>query len=501
MIENKNDFVDLSNISKNTHGRNDWSNSIGEQIFGRFNNTNYCFTIKKYNKDTQKIEIEYNSESFEIKTNYIISNKLNNIFNPQIKVEKQKFLYEIDSIVNGMKTIDRKVEDRVTNTKDRGVRTVKKKVYRRICMTCGYDNNYQNNWTAESDMKKGTGCPICAGQKVIEGINDIPTTAPWMVDYFQGGYDEAKLYTCHSGKKIYPKCPECGKIKNTQVVIGDIYNRHSIGCICKDGYNYPEKFMYSVLTQLNIKFIFQMNKKQFRWCKNYKYDFYIPSLNMIIETHGKQHFDKDMFNRTYEVQKQIDTGKKNLALSNNIKYYIEIDCRYSNKDYIESSIKKSIMSSIFDLSVVNFNDCASFAASNLTKLVCKIKNEHPEYTTFQIADKFNISYRTVQNYLINGHLLGWCKYNPKEERKKANERTVKYQKENQKAIVVKDENQKILGVFINAHRLSELSEKIFGMKLLPSNILESCRNDSKKSVYKNMTFDFVEDYIVSGIFQ
>ena len=496
----ENNFVDLSNISKNSRGTNDWINSIGKQIIGRFNNINYCFTIKRYNKDTQKIEIEYNGESFEIKTNYIISNNLNSIFNPQVKVENQEFLYEINSIVNGMKTVERRIEDGITNTKDRGVRTVKKKAYRRICITCGYDNNYQNNWSSESDMKKGNGCPVCAGQKVVEGINDIPTTAPWMIKYFQGGYDEAKKYTCHSGKKIRPICPDCGRLKDTKLPIFDIYRRNSIGCVCSDGFSYPEKFMYSLLTQLKIEFIFQLNIKQLRWCGNFKYDFYIPGLNMIIETHGKQHYDKDMF-KSYIIQKQIDKEKRNLAIENGVKYYIELDCRISDLDYIKKSIYKSILNELLDISSINFEKCGIFASSNISKEVCKVKNEHPDYTTFQISDMFNISVGTIQRYLKNGNILGWCKYNPKEERIKANKKSVKSQKENQRAIVVKDENQKILGVFINAHRLSELSEKVFGMKLLPSNILESCRNDSQKSVYKNMTFDFVDDYIVSGFCQ
>ena len=170
-------------------------------------------------------------------------------------------------------------------------------------------------------------------------------------------------------------------------------------------------------------------------------------------------------------------------------------------DNMESIRKSPILNELLDISSINFEKCGIFASSNISKEVCKVKNEHPDYTTFQISDMFNISVGTIQRYLKNGNILGWCKYNPKEERIKANKKSVKSQKENQRAIVVKDENQKILGVFINAHRLSELSEKVFGMKLLPSNILESCRNDSQKSVYKNMTFDFVDDYIVSGFCQ
>ena len=58
--------------------------------------------------------------------------------------------------------------------------------------------------------------------------------------------------------------------------------------------------MYSVLKQLNIEFEYQ---KIFDWSKNIKtnnlilngrkiYDFYLNELNIIIETHGDQHFNQ-----------------------------------------------------------------------------------------------------------------------------------------------------------------------------------------------------------------
>lgn len=492
------DFVDLSNIEKDSHDRNDWVNSVNRVITGVFDNQKYKLKIIEYYKKQQKIKVEYNGQFYVIKTNNIISNKLNPIFYPKTKLKENEFFYEVGTIVNGMKIIDRKTEYKEYNTKERGIRRVKNNIYRRICCTCGYDNDYYN-WSSEKDIKSGKGCPVCAGQKVIQGINDIPTTAPWMIPYFQGGYDEAKQYTCKSGKKIYPICPDCGRVKKTQLPIFDINRRNSIGCICSDGFSYPEKFMYSILTQLNVRFVYQLTRKQLRWCKNYKYDFYVPSLNMIIETHGQQHYDKD-FIRSYKEQQQIDKEKRTLALSNNIQYYIELDCRYSDKEYIKKSIIHSELNNLINITQVNFDKCAEFATSNITKKVCELKKENPDYTSFELADIFNIGYKAVQTYLKNGNELGWCHYNAKEEQMKANKRTVKYQVENQKPIVVKDENNTILGIFINAHRLSQVSQKVFGFQLNPSNILESCREDNAlKNVYKNLSFYFLEDYIICDI--
>lgn len=43
--------------------------------------------------------------------------------------------------------------------------------------------------------------------KPIVRVNDIPTTSPWMIPYFQGGEEEAKKYKNQSHQKITPICP------------------------------------------------------------------------------------------------------------------------------------------------------------------------------------------------------------------------------------------------------------------------------------------------------
>ncbi len=59
---------------------------------------------------------------------------------------------------------------------------------------------------------------------------------------------------------------------------------------CGDGISYGEKFVYSMLCELNIDFITQLSHITFSWCEKYKYDFYIPSINTIVEVHGRQHY-------------------------------------------------------------------------------------------------------------------------------------------------------------------------------------------------------------------
>ena len=66
-------------------------------------------------------------------------------------------------------------------------------------------------------LSSNQGCACCHSLVVVPGINDIPTTDPWMISYFQGGYDEAKRYTHGSEQKIHPVCPECGRIKDKAI--------------------------------------------------------------------------------------------------------------------------------------------------------------------------------------------------------------------------------------------------------------------------------------------
>lgn len=244
---------------------------------------------------------------------------------------------------------------------------------------------------------------------VHEGINDIPTTAPWMVKYFQGGYDEAKKYTRCSNKKVYPICPNCGRIKDKRVPIQCIYNNNGIGCVCGDGFSYPFKIMYNILEQLNINFQTEYSPD---WIGRKFYDFYIPILNCIIEIHGEQHYkDTRLLRRTLKEEQENDKYKKTTALNNGIKDYIEIDCRESDLEWIKLNILKSELSSILDVSNVDWKKASEFANNSLVKTICCFWNDnHDNMTNIEIAEHFKVHPTTVKRYLRKGTEIGMCDY-------------------------------------------------------------------------------------------
>lgn len=339
-------------------------------------------------------------------------------------------------------------------------RTFQEKWYKVKCNVCQYDNIQ----ITKNNLERGDGCPCCSGKIIVPGINDIPTTAPWMVDYFQGGYEEAKLYTSGSGKKIFPVCPFCGKIKNTPMQINAIHRLHSIGCVCSDGISYPEKFFMSILNQLNISYVYQLSKSTFEWCDKYRYDFYLPAYNCIIETHGIQHYKEcTLTERTLIEEQRNDKIKKDIALKNGIDNYIVLDCRESSSKYIINSIKQNstLCFLLKNIDNIDIRQCEIDSTKNKVYEVCQIKNKNPTYSTSDISKIVNLERSTVKKYLKIGNNIGLCNYDIKKELKL---RSIKGGKHSAYEINVIDANtHNIIKTYESAKYLSQNSINDFGV--------------------------------------
>lgn len=253
---------------------------------------------------------------------------------------------------------------------------------------------------------KGQGCPYCANQKALKGFNDISTTHPDVFNLLKDknfGYTHL-FYTyiktdfvCKNCGSIIHSCPSAILDKNGNIICPS----------CKDGYSYPEKFMYNLLNQLGIRFKFQLTSNYFKWCEKYRYDFYLIDYNTIIETHGLQHYEDTIW-YTYEEAKKIDDLKLKLALENGIDKYIQIDCRYSDPNYIKENILKSELKLLFDLNSVDFNKCGTDASKTIVKIVCDLWDN--QLTVPDIAKKLGIANITVKRYLERGTKLGLCDF-------------------------------------------------------------------------------------------
>ncbi|HEY5587363.1 MAG TPA: hypothetical protein VIK86_00245 [Candidatus Paceibacterota bacterium] len=363
------------------------------------------------------------------------------------------------------------------------------KYYKYKCNICEYED-----WATEDSIRGlRTGCACCNSKTVVEGINDIPTTAPWMVKFFQNPND-AKQYTKSSNKKIFPICPDCGRIKKTLTIIGNIYKRHSINCSCSDKISYPEKLMFNILEQLDIDFITQLSKTTFKWCEDYKYDFYIPLSKTIIGTHGEQHYEKNRRKgaRSLEEEQKNDKIKKELAINNGIneENYIPINCRKSEIEWIKNNILHEKKLQLYNLNTIDWNKAEEFALSNLVRKACEMKRDNPTISTIEIGEIMKLHQTTIIRYLKKGSKIwGWCVYNPRKEQLKSSNKNGKAS--GKPTEIFKDE--KSLGKFKSVIELSRQSEEKFGVKLKWGSISAVCRGERNK--LEGFTFKYIKEAI------
>lgn len=75
------------------------------------------------------------------------------------------FIYNIGDDIDNLL-----ITNRIRKLNNKGI---SQKYYNYTCKKCTYKGEY-----TESDLKRGSRCPVCAGKKVLIGYNDLWTTHP-----------------------------------------------------------------------------------------------------------------------------------------------------------------------------------------------------------------------------------------------------------------------------------------------------------------------------------
>lgn len=343
-------------------------------------------------------------------------------------------------------------------------------IYDYKCDVCGNEDSITKGHLDRAKENGTKVCNTCTSKKLKRGINDIPTTAPWMIPYFQGGIDEASNYMKSSGKKIFFKCPFCGRIKDKQMTINKLYHKKKLPCICSDGKSFPEKFMYSCLEQLGLDFVTEYSPD---WIKPMRYDFYIPHKNMIIEMDGGLGHGKKSFGKKEDVvrSKEVDEYKNKAAKENNIDI-VRIISDKSSKEYLRDQIINSRAFSDSEIEKINFSLAEEFATSNLIKTVCESYIDLNKTPTVELSKKFKMGRGTIIKYLTIGTKLGWCEYDSK---KAMIENARKNGKLHCIPIEICQEVTGITKTYESATELAKCSEKDFGVKLVQATISRKIR--------------------------
>jgi len=480
----------------------DWINSIKHNICFIYEDIIGWIEIISYKKDTRMLKIKYKEFESIINTDQISKCNLGRVVGKITKDFRIKIGQTFKEEKRDITIIDREI--RIRYKKDGSI--CNDKWYKYKCNKCGWTNG----WITEGDLlrEENRGCACCSGKTIVQGINDVATVAPWMIPYFQDGYDEAKLYTkWGSGNSDNPKgyinpiCPDCGRIKSKKIKIGSIFQSHSIGCSCSDNISKGEKYVFNLLEQLGIKFITQLSKREQFWCNNYRYDFYfqLNEEQYICEVNGLQHYEENTnFEMNLKEVVENDKLKKELAFKNGIKEknYIIIDYRKSDLKLLKENIfNDEILNELFDLSKINWNKCHEFACSNLVKIACEHKKQNPNMSTTEIGQLMGGYCRTsIQKWLESGNELGWCHYNKNEEMNQNYKNSVTRNKKNYSKPVEIFKDGASLGVFESVSELDRQSMKIFKIKLISSNISLVCLGKQKH--HKHYTFKYItqEEY-------
>lgn len=293
------------------------------------------------------------------------------------------------------------------------------------CDKCGYEFS-----EPYSQILKGVGCGACSGRILVKGINDIPTTTPWMVKYFPGGLEEASNYTCNTiKKKFIPICPFCGRLADKQMSPNQIYTKHGMSCICKDGISKPNKIIRAVMDRLLDLKLIKFRQKEYPIIDMHnterKYDMYFETLDgnkYFVEMDGGLH--------GYIIRKHEYKDKKFVFMSAKLFYadamkdeaaermgipLIRIDCYKSNVEYIKKQMEESQLSEIVNLDLIDWDVIEEICCSSLLKEICQYRNDHPDLFAQSVADVFDVSNTTVRNYWKQGAKLELCDYDPQKE--------------------------------------------------------------------------------------
>ncbi len=271
--------------------------------------------------------------------------------------------------------------------------------------------NQNHTWEASiGNRLRGSKCIYCTNQRVLKGFNDMWAINPKLASLLLNEEDGYK-YTESSNQKVDWICQDCSSVVKDKLIYN--VNVRGVKCpVCSDGKSFPEKFVYSILRQSNLDFEWE---KTFKWSEGKRYDFFVPSKNLIIEVHGEQHTKQQRRSgaRTLEEEIENDIRKEILAKQNSVNYLF-IDAIVPSFDYLKNSVEKS---GLFEhlCFLVDWKKVREDSLKSLIKVSCDLWNSGLR-SPLDISIKMKMNRRTILNYLKTGEKLSLCDYSERNAR-------------------------------------------------------------------------------------
>lgn len=339
-------------------------------------------------------------------------------------------------------------------------------------------------------------CPVCVNQKIIKGVNSVSTTNPELVRWFKNKEDADNI-SRHSTQYSLFKCPYCGNEFKYQ--LNAIPEGQDPPCRCKKDISYAEKMMRNIFEQLDINYTYQLSKKHFIWCQNYRYDFYfvLNGNQYIVEMDGGLgHGNVNYIGEVDTEGKYVDNIKNDLANKHNITL-IRIDCFYKaleeRFEYIKNNILISDLKNILNLSSIDWNEVKKSSDNPLLYQVCKLYNEN--YTIIDIIKELKIGKNTVLRKLRTGASIGIVDYNPKTEYQ--NYMHSKYNgSQLGRAIPIKVyKDNSLIGIFCSISNFEKMASSAIGEKVDRHLISQALKNGTTYKSKYTFSYASKEEYL------
>lgn len=372
----------------------------------------------------------------------------------------------------------------------------RKEIFTLQCYKCGgtFEANRRSLNSAciirENNKNKSNWCPICNGKTVVSGINDIATLRSDLVKYFENIKDAESVST-GSHKRVKLKCPEC---KQSKIMYASDLCSCGFHCdYCSDSVSLGNKIIRNLMLQLPVdKYDFEYTDS---WAKQKRYDCFFEYKNKkyLIEIDGEQHIKNTSWS-TKEWQNQNDLLKSSLA-SNNGFILIRIKAYKTDFDYIKQSILKSELSTLFDLSNIDWNVINKQTITSMNLMIAEYYMKHKTMMLKDIAEYFHISYPTLRKILKNVTALGMCDFSDKEVRKNGRIQMVKNKAEKHAKFTVyspTDENLGSYGSVADCYRTLEYLFKQIGLtrKKLDTYVFMGDSYNGYRFVYENGLYEY-----------
>lgn len=275
----------------------------------------------------------------------------------------------------------------------------------KIRFKCLIDGNIFSS--TPNNVLRGHGCPLCGKKKGSERATRtklennqsvmIGNKYPHLIKYLKNKED-AYLYGYSSAQKIVWICSTCNfefMKSPSSMQSGDFICPN---CIKND--SYPNRFMFNILTQLDIEFEREYSPD---WIKPKRYDFYIPQYKLIIEMDGRLHNNQEA--------KINDNYKDEIASSHGLKI-VRISCDYRKTeeryDVVSRNIRNSELLEYYNFDDINWDEANCFALKNEVSNVCELWEKYHDLD--KIRDKTKLTLYTIKKYLNFGRENKMCSY-------------------------------------------------------------------------------------------